>query len=118
MHHAAAEPVWRLLEAGAYRLTTSHLVIAETLDYLGYAVDSRYAAAVGRRIYGSTAITIFEHRGEEIHAALDELDRVARRHKVSFTDSSSFAIMRARGVTTAFTFDRDDFARAGFEVIP
>src|SRR5206468_3669887 len=35
-------------------------------------------------------------------------------HVFSFTDCTSFALMRAMGVLEAFTFDRDDFATAGF----
>lgn len=37
--------------------------------------------------------------------------------KLSFTDATSFALMRARGITHAVTFDQD-FTRAGFTAIP
>ncbi len=37
--------------------------------------------------------------------------------KLSLCDAASFIVMRERGVTTAFTFDRH-FADAGFELLP
>ncbi|MEK7521590.1 MAG: PIN domain-containing protein [Patescibacteria group bacterium] len=36
---------------------------------------------------------------------------------VSFTDSTSFAVMKRLGLKEAFTFDRD-FRKAGFKVLP
>ena len=36
----------------------------------------------------------------------------------SLTDCTSFATMRAREITEAFTFDRTDFETAGFTVVP
>jgi predicted nucleic acid-binding protein len=38
-----------------------------------------------------------------------------RRRRVSFVDLVSFAVMRTRGIRTAFAFD-DDFEREGFEI--
>lgn len=37
--------------------------------------------------------------------------------KVDFSDCLSFAVMRAHGIRTAFTFD-SDFKKAGFETVP
>ena len=36
----------------------------------------------------------------------------------SFTDCTSFALMKSMGLEEAFTFDRRDFGAAGFSVIP
>jgi len=36
----------------------------------------------------------------------------------SFTDCTSFALMRAMKIDEAFTFDRRDFGAAGFVVLP
>ena len=36
----------------------------------------------------------------------------------SFTDCTSFAVMRAMRLSEAFTFDRGDFSAAGFIALP
>ena len=38
-------------------------------------------------------------------------------HLFSFTDCTSFALMHAMSLQQAFTFDRDDFAAAGFTAL-
>lgn len=36
----------------------------------------------------------------------------------SFTDCTSFALLRAMGIDEAFTFDHRDFSAAGYVVLP
>jgi len=51
-----------------------------------------------------------ESRAEDILASYAEQD-------FSYTDAVSFAVMQARGIQQAFTFDRR-FAAVGFGMIP
>ena len=52
-------------------------------------------------------------------AAAMYIHRVARMvdHVFSFTDCTSFALMRAMSLEEAFTFERGDFATAGLTTL-
>lgn len=54
---------------------------------------------------------------ERLWAQAWELFKAHEDQTFSFTDCTSFVLMKAEGITTAFTFDRD-FLIAGFAVIP
>jgi predicted nucleic acid-binding protein len=62
-------------------------------------------------------------RIEKLHATADleaKAIEILRRHQdqdFSLTDAVSFAVMKERGIRTAFAFDRH-FATAGFALVP
>lgn len=81
-------------------------------------------ALVQNRLGVPAALRLAQSRGFEVewvdaarHAEAVRALETARRRRVSFVDLVSFAVMRARGLGTAFAFD-DDFAREGFSLVP
>ena len=54
--------------------------------------------------------------GHEIEQLAFELFRKYSDKKLSFTDCTSFALMKKLGIKRAFTFD-DNFAKVGFEIV-
>lgn len=71
---------------------------------------------IARALLGSKALTILRPDAEDELAALDLFARFADQ-EVSFTNCTSFALMRRHRLSRAFTFDRH-FLAAGFEVLP
>lgn len=74
------------------------------------------AVTVGEFLRANAAIQLVP-TGEETREAAWRLFRKHRGLVLSFTDCTSFVVMRHFGITEAFTFD-DDFRRAGFTVLP
>jgi predicted nucleic acid-binding protein len=78
----------------------------------------------GRRRAASAVARLLESRGyeldlidvETLRGALDHLRRFAGK-RLSFTDCTSFAVMRRLHVGTAFRFDRD-LRDCGFGMVP
>jgi predicted nucleic acid-binding protein len=69
----------------------------------------------GRFLDDRRVTVVFVDRGL-FQAGLDEMQRY-RDQTLSFTDCTSFAVMRALGSKKAFAFD-EDFTRCGFHCVP
>lgn len=115
-HHAAAATEYRRLVAASLPLVTTNLVIAEAHALIrrdgGHAHAMRFLESIRstthvQRVYSDA---IFEERAERLLAQYAD-------HAFSFADAISFAVMRERGITEAFAFDRH-FLIAGFALLP
>jgi len=115
-YHESATAQWERLRQDTPRIVTSNFVLDETLTLLARRAGNSFAAARGRRILDSSELTILRPGERDEGAALLELGRFAD-HTLSFTDCTSFVLMRERGIRTVFGFDRH-FELAGFELIP
>lgn len=116
-HRRRALPVWRSLERHGTVLVTTNHIFSETATFLNRTCGGAAAADFGRRLLGSgLAIDLVRIEAADEFRALEIMEDLDLE-SVSFTDGTSFAIMRRRGITTAFAFD-GDFAAAGFGVIP
>jgi predicted nucleic acid-binding protein len=115
-HHTRARRVWTEIEKLRNACFTSNFVLDETLTLLGRQTSYSFAAERARALLGSKALTILRPDAEDELAALDLFARFADQ-EVSFTDCTSFALMRRYRLSRAFTFDRH-FVAAGFEVLP
>jgi len=113
-HHAEAIEGWRALGAARVPLATSGFVVDETLTLLGRHAGYAFAAARGRDLYASGALTILRPDRRDEVAALGWFERYADQ-RVSFTDCVSLALLGRHGIRRVFTFDRH-FALAGYEV--
>ncbi len=109
-HHTQA--VGLLKKHADSRLVTSNHVRGETWTFLrrrmghSSAVDFLDAVDRSERI---TVLRVEDDLEEKARAWLRRRDE----REYSFVDSTSFAMMRSRGITQALAFD-GDFAAAGF----
>lgn len=98
------------------KIITSDYIIDETLTRIRYAVGHREAVEWGKEILASKVVEKLE-LGREIFEFAWELFETYEDKRLSFTDCTSFAIMKKRGVERAFSFDRD-FEKMGFIPLP
>ena len=115
-YHAAAAAEYRRLVSASIPLVTTNLVIAEAHALIrrdgGHAKAMRFLESLRttprvERVYSDADI---EHRAEGLLAQYAD-------HAFSFADAVSFSVMRERGLTEAFAFDRH-FLAAGFTLVP
>jgi len=115
-NHRAASEVWRRLETEEERLLTSNFVLDELFTLLARRSSYAYSARRARVVMASRRLEILRPDEEIEIAALDLFEKFADQ-KISFTDCTSFALMRSKGLRRVFAFDRH-FTFAGFELIP
>lgn len=115
-YHAEAARLLRQLRAERARLVVTDLILAELHLHLLYGFGSASAAAHVVALVDDPGIEqVFCDRDLQRAALADWIHRFTDQ-AFSLTDAVSFAVMRARGVGTAFTFDRH-FRVAGFETV-
>ena len=117
-NHDAAVATIRTLGQGRYRFYTTHLIIAETHTLLRSRLRHRgraYALAVARDAVAGilrSTVTVEAITPEDARQAIETLFAYPDQ-ELSYTDATSFAVMRRLGIPYVFAFD-DDFAVAGF----
>ncbi len=99
-HHNEATRVWRELARSGERCVTSSFVVNEVLTLLGRRAGNHFAAAVGRRLYGSRALEIHRPDREDEIAALGLFEKYADQ-RVTFTDCICFVLMRSVASTVS-----------------
>jgi predicted nucleic acid-binding protein len=113
VHHPAARTVVeRLLRAGR-RLVATDYVLAETLNLANARSGSRVALRLLDLIEQSAGIRI-EWIGTSRFDLTKAFFRKYAGHTYSFTDCTSFVVMRELKLSQALTTDRH-FTQAGFE---
>ncbi len=114
-HRSACTARDRWLEQEGLLLTTDY-VIDETLSLIRFRLNLKAAERWWRGIAGSPRV-----RQESIDAERSELARTiffrCRDKEFSFTDCTSFALMRELHLRNALTTDAH-FVQAGFEILP
>lgn len=115
-HHDAAMTSWKRLAARGEPCLTSNFVLDEALTLIGRFAGNVFAADRARALYASRALRILRPDESVETAALDYFVKYADQG-VSFTDCTSFVLMKRNRVKRVFTFDRH-FARAGFTAVP
>ena len=116
-NHGAARRCLRRLGRDRRPLVTSTDVLDELLTLLRVRVGHAAAVAAGRSLFETRWCRLVEI-GPETRAAAWELFVRFDDHVFSFTDCTSFALMRAMQIVEAFTFDRRDFSTMGFSPRP
>lgn len=115
-HHEGAVRTYRRLIRDRASLSTSDYVFDETVTLLKARAGPQIALRWAERLLSSTLFElVVVDRG-----LLEDAVRVfggALDQPFSFTDCTSFALMRTQGVDAAFAFD-EDFKKFGFEQLP
>jgi predicted nucleic acid-binding protein len=114
-HHPAARAVVERLLRSGRRLLVTDYVVAETVNLANARSGSRVAIRVLDLLEQSAGIRI-----EWIGAARFDMTKAFFRkhadHAYSFTDCTSFVVMRELKLSQALTSDRH-FTQAGFEAL-
>jgi predicted nucleic acid-binding protein len=114
-HHAAARTVVeRLIRAGR-RFVASDYIVAESVNLANARGGAPVAVRVLDLIEQSTAIRL-EWIAANRFDATKTFFRKHADHAYSFTDCTSFVLMRELKISQALTTDRH-FAEAGFDVL-
>ena len=98
------------------RLVTTNLVVAEAYIILRKALGHVAAITFLESIRSSPRIEKVQST-EELEVEAEEILRRYSDQDLSYTDAVSFALMRQRGIDTAFAFDKH-FSISGFSMVP
>jgi len=113
-HRDAADFV--TLELGRFQQVTINFVLCETLNFLRTRSGYNAALQVGQRLRRGKGIQLVRVTLEIENLAWDLFTRY-RDKDVSFTDCTSFVVMRELGIQHAFAFDKH-FTQLGFIRLP
>ena len=116
--HDRAIQFWTELKEGKTRfrqLLTSNYVLDEVITLLGRRVDKEACAEFWRKVRTTKVIDVLRVEEETELNAFDIY--IKGPEDLSYTDSTSFALMRQEVIDTCFTFDRH-FSDIGFDIVP
>ena len=106
----------KVLDEEPARLVTSSYVFDETVTLTQARLGHRPAVAVGRALLDPGAVHWLAVTAPDERAAWTLFERRPDK-SYSFTDCTSFVLMRREGIATAVTLDAH-FAQEGFTVLP
>ena len=108
--HGEAAAAWRSLLDRDAPLVTTNYVLVET-----YALAQRRLGQAAVRVLADDLLPVAEVEfvGRDAHDRAIAAVIAANRRDLSLVDAVSFDVMRRRGISRAFAFDRQ-FAEAGF----
>lgn len=98
------------------RLITSDYIVDETLTRIRFKVGHAQAVNWGQNIRSSKIIELLRVDKNIYEDALVIFEKYNDK-QLSFTDCTSFALMKSMGINDAFTFD-EDFRKMGFNIMP
>lgn len=116
-NHAAAKRTLRALAKARTPLITSTYVADEVITLLRMRLGHAVAVEAGEALLRSRWCRLLEVDAGTRESAWNIFARYDDQ-SFSFTDCTSFALMRALDTDEAFTFDRSDFSAAGFTALP
>jgi len=116
VHHVRASAFLREIKRQKVQLITSDYVLDESLTLLRFRAGHREAVEFGRWMLQSPLVKLINVDEKTWQSAWDLFVRYDDKH-FSFTDCTSFAIMKQLGLTNAFAFDHN-FEQAGFVMLP
>lgn len=114
-NHKKAVSIFEQIKRLKMSVYTSDYVIDETITTIMARGNHGQSVVAGEALFNSDIIKL-------VHVAPDYLSDTWRHYKkysdkkFSFTDVSSFSIMKSLGIRKAFSFDRE-FVQAGIELM-
>ncbi len=115
-NHQTAREVAEYLRKERIPLVTTDYVFDETVTIVRMRVGHGEAVILGESLLKSSVVDLVEvdrnlrRRAWEIFVRYDD-------HRFSYTDCTSFAVMRQMGIDRVFGYDRD-FEVLGFSLVP
>ncbi|HEX6273315.1 MAG TPA: type II toxin-antitoxin system VapC family toxin [Polyangiaceae bacterium] len=116
-NHSAAKRCVKTLARARQPLVTSTYVMDELITLVRMRLGHALALVAGQALLESRWCELVDI-DEALRADAWSIFSTYSDQTFSFTDCTSFALMKSLGAEEAFTFDRQDFAAAGFRVIP
>lgn len=104
------------LESFRGRLVTSNFIFDETVTLCLYRLGHPAAVQVGTTLADPGAVDLLRTTPEDERAAWELFSSRADK-RYSFTDCTSFVMMKRMGLRRVAAFD-EDFRREGFETAP
>lgn len=114
-HHPRATTAFEELQRSRTVLYTSDYVVDETITTILMRGSHKQSVYAGDVLFTSRLIKTISVGSTYLPKAW-ELYKKFKDKKFSFTDVTSFVIMREMGIRKAFSCD-NDFIQAGFEVV-
>lgn len=114
--HGRAVRLWKELRRQPSRLVTSDYIFAEAVTLTRARAGHSAARTLGDFLLKSRVVELAEVSAQVRDGAWDLFVRYHDK-EFSFTDCTSFVIMRDLGLTDAFAFD-EHFAQMGFRLRP
>ena len=98
------------------RIMTTDFVLDEAATFVRLATDVATAATLLRRVTAAPNVTVAWIDAQHFRDALVEFERHTDK-RWSFTDCTSFVVMKERRLREALTTD-GHFVQAGFRIVP
>ena len=113
LNHSRADDAWRQLLGSDEPLVSTNYIVVESL-----ALVQRRLGMEAVKALESDLLPLLELEwiDETTHRSALRAFLTVSRRQLSFVDCSSFEVMRKRGLSRAFAFDRH-FSEQGFELI-
>ena len=110
------ERVREVIDRFSGRTLTTNFVFDETITLCAYRLGHKVAVQVGKTLLDTDVVDLIRVTTADERAAWDLfLKRPDKEY--SYTDCTSFSLMRRLEIKTAISLD-DDFRREGFELLP
>ena len=103
-HHQNAKEAYNVILSRNISLITTDYVFDETVTWLRYKIGHGIATDWGQKLLSSCMIEIVQIHDTYLRLAWDIFQKYSDQ-KFSFTDCTSFAVMKELGLDTAFGFD-------------
>lgn len=113
-YHAEAARLWTEARRRSLPLISTYDVFGETLTVIRSRASLDQALLFGSAFLES-AVLIREEINADLRRQAWELFKQYRDKRLSFTDCTSFALLKRRGLRNVFSFD-EDFSRLGYAV--